>query len=153
MHEAQTSVGIHSRDVLARLVGRVDGDDGRAEALHEREVEADVDACAGAQARPARVDQADGNGPAAVVAAEALEVAAGAQGCRARQRGQHRAPPQGVRELPRSPQGVETLRRAVHGRRPYPYLSHMRARAVGVNHVALEVGDIDDALAWYEQFL
>jgi lactoylglutathione lyase len=26
-----------------------------------------------------------------------------------------------------------------------------RARAVGVNHVALEVGDIDEALAFYEQ--
>jgi lactoylglutathione lyase len=25
----------------------------------------------------------------------------------------------------------------------------MRARAVGVNHVALEVGDVDEALAWY----
>jgi catechol 2,3-dioxygenase-like lactoylglutathione lyase family enzyme len=26
------------------------------------------------------------------------------------------------------------------------------ARLVGINHVALEVGDIDEALAWYEQF-
>ena len=26
------------------------------------------------------------------------------------------------------------------------------ARLVGINHVALEVGDIDDALAWYGQF-
>ncbi len=25
----------------------------------------------------------------------------------------------------------------------------MRARAIGVNHVALEVGDIDEALTWY----
>ena len=25
----------------------------------------------------------------------------------------------------------------------------MRARAVGINHVALEVGDVDEALAWY----
>src|SRR5829696_5740186 len=25
----------------------------------------------------------------------------------------------------------------------------VRARAVGVNHVAVEVGDVDDALAWY----
>ena len=27
------------------------------------------------------------------------------------------------------------------------------ARAIGINHVALEVGAIDDALAWYAQFL
>jgi catechol 2,3-dioxygenase-like lactoylglutathione lyase family enzyme len=27
------------------------------------------------------------------------------------------------------------------------------ARAIGINHVALEVGDIDDALAWYGRFL
>ena len=27
------------------------------------------------------------------------------------------------------------------------------ARAIGINHVALEVGAIDDALAWYGQFL
>jgi catechol 2,3-dioxygenase-like lactoylglutathione lyase family enzyme len=27
------------------------------------------------------------------------------------------------------------------------------ARAIGINHVALEVGDIDDALAWYARFL
>src|SRR5216110_936181 len=26
------------------------------------------------------------------------------------------------------------------------------ARLVGINHVALEVGDIDEALAWYERF-
>ena len=26
------------------------------------------------------------------------------------------------------------------------------ARAIGINHVALEVGDIDEALAWYAQF-
>jgi catechol 2,3-dioxygenase-like lactoylglutathione lyase family enzyme len=26
------------------------------------------------------------------------------------------------------------------------------ARLVGINHVALEVGDIEEALAWYEQF-
>jgi lactoylglutathione lyase len=26
------------------------------------------------------------------------------------------------------------------------------ARLVGINHVALEVGDIDDALAWYRRF-
>ena len=26
------------------------------------------------------------------------------------------------------------------------------ARLVGINHVALEVGDIDEALAWYGQF-
>ncbi|HEY2371125.1 MAG TPA: VOC family protein [Gaiellaceae bacterium] len=26
------------------------------------------------------------------------------------------------------------------------------ARLVGINHIALEVGDIDDALAWYGQF-
>src|SRR3954470_18304125 len=25
----------------------------------------------------------------------------------------------------------------------------MRARAVGINHVAIEVGDVDEALAWY----
>ena len=29
----------------------------------------------------------------------------------------------------------------------------MRARAVGVNHVALEVADVDAALAWYGAFL
>ena len=29
----------------------------------------------------------------------------------------------------------------------------MRARAVGINHVALEVGDVDEALAWYGQLL
>src|SRR3954468_21100845 len=27
----------------------------------------------------------------------------------------------------------------------------MPARAVGINHVALEVGDVDEALAWYGQ--
>lgn len=27
------------------------------------------------------------------------------------------------------------------------------ARAIGINHVALEVGDIDEALAWYARFL
>jgi lactoylglutathione lyase len=27
------------------------------------------------------------------------------------------------------------------------------ARAIGINHVALEVGDIDEALAWYGRFL
>jgi len=26
------------------------------------------------------------------------------------------------------------------------------ARLVGINHIALEVGDIDEALAWYGQF-
>jgi len=26
------------------------------------------------------------------------------------------------------------------------------ARLVGINHVALEVGEIDEALAWYGQF-
>jgi catechol 2,3-dioxygenase-like lactoylglutathione lyase family enzyme len=26
------------------------------------------------------------------------------------------------------------------------------ARAIGINHVALEVGDVDDALAWYGRF-
>jgi lactoylglutathione lyase len=26
------------------------------------------------------------------------------------------------------------------------------ARLIGINHVALEVGDVDDALAWYERF-
>jgi catechol 2,3-dioxygenase-like lactoylglutathione lyase family enzyme len=26
------------------------------------------------------------------------------------------------------------------------------AKLVGINHVALEVGDVDDALAWYERF-
>ena len=30
---------------------------------------------------------------------------------------------------------------------------HKKARAVGINHVALEVGDIDEALAFYGQFL
>ena len=28
----------------------------------------------------------------------------------------------------------------------------MAAKLVGINHVALEVGDIDEALAWYAQF-
>ena len=32
------------------------------------------------------------------------------------------------------------------------YVSERRARLVGVNHVALEVGDIDEALAWYGRF-
>ena len=27
------------------------------------------------------------------------------------------------------------------------------ARAIGINHVALEVGDVDQALAWYARFL
>ncbi len=27
------------------------------------------------------------------------------------------------------------------------------ARAIGINHVALEVGDLDEALAWYGRFL
>jgi len=27
------------------------------------------------------------------------------------------------------------------------------ARAIGINHVALEVGDVDEALAWYARFL
>ncbi len=27
------------------------------------------------------------------------------------------------------------------------------ARAIGINHVALEVGDVDEALAWYGRFL
>jgi lactoylglutathione lyase len=27
------------------------------------------------------------------------------------------------------------------------------ARLVGINHIALEVGDVDDALAWYGRFL
>ncbi|MGI9382432.1 MAG: VOC family protein [Methyloligellaceae bacterium] len=31
--------------------------------------------------------------------------------------------------------------------------THSKARAVGLNHVALEVGDIDAALAFYGQFL
>ena len=26
------------------------------------------------------------------------------------------------------------------------------ARLVGINHIALEVGDVDDALAWYGRF-
>lgn len=29
----------------------------------------------------------------------------------------------------------------------------MPARAVGINHVALEVGDVDEALAWYGQLV
>ena len=29
----------------------------------------------------------------------------------------------------------------------------MRARAVGINHVALEVGDVDEALAWYARLV
>jgi lactoylglutathione lyase len=29
----------------------------------------------------------------------------------------------------------------------------MTARAIGINHVALEVGDVDEALAWYARFL
>ena len=31
-------------------------------------------------------------------------------------------------------------------------MSERRARLVGVNHVALEVGDMDEALAWYGRF-
>jgi len=31
-------------------------------------------------------------------------------------------------------------------------VSERRARLVGVNHVALEVGDLDEALAWYGRF-
>ncbi|MBU2531879.1 MAG: VOC family protein [Alphaproteobacteria bacterium] len=31
--------------------------------------------------------------------------------------------------------------------------THRKARAIGINHVALEVGDIDAALAFYGQFL
>ena len=31
--------------------------------------------------------------------------------------------------------------------------SSKKARAVGVNHVALEVGDIEEALAFYGEFL
>ncbi len=31
--------------------------------------------------------------------------------------------------------------------------NNKKARAVGINHVALEVGDIDEALAFYGQFL
>src|SRR6476646_10519812 len=27
------------------------------------------------------------------------------------------------------------------------------ARLVGINHIALEVGDVDDALAWYGRFV
>ncbi|HEY1540751.1 MAG TPA: VOC family protein [Solirubrobacteraceae bacterium] len=27
------------------------------------------------------------------------------------------------------------------------------ARAIGINHVALEVGDVDEAIAWYARFL
>ena len=26
------------------------------------------------------------------------------------------------------------------------------ARLVGINHIALEVGDVEEALAWYERF-
>ena len=29
----------------------------------------------------------------------------------------------------------------------------MRARAVGINHVALEVGDVDEALGWYTRLM
>ncbi len=29
----------------------------------------------------------------------------------------------------------------------------MTVRAIGINHVALEVGDVDEALAWYGSFL
>jgi catechol 2,3-dioxygenase-like lactoylglutathione lyase family enzyme len=29
---------------------------------------------------------------------------------------------------------------------------HAVARLVGINHIALEVGDVDDALAWYGRF-
>ena len=27
------------------------------------------------------------------------------------------------------------------------------ARAIGINHVALEVGNVDEALAWYSRFV
>src|SRR5437762_9355446 len=33
-----------------------------------------------------------------------------------------------------------------------PRVPVMPAKLVGINHVALEVGDIDEALAWYGQF-
>src|SRR5213079_2388197 len=33
-----------------------------------------------------------------------------------------------------------------------PRVPVMPAKLVGINHVALEVGDIDEALAWYAQF-
>src|SRR5947209_4646116 len=36
-------------------------------------------------------------------------------------------------------------------RRPLGYGKRM-ARLVGINHVALEVGDIEEALAWYGRF-
>ena len=42
-------------------------------------------------------------------------------------------------------------RASLHGRRAYA--SVMRARAVGINHVALEVGDVDEALAWYARLV
>jgi len=29
----------------------------------------------------------------------------------------------------------------------------MTARALGINHIAIEVGDVDEALAWYGRFL
>ena len=32
------------------------------------------------------------------------------------------------------------------------YVCDMSARLVGINHIALEVGDVDDALAWYGRF-
>jgi catechol-2,3-dioxygenase len=32
------------------------------------------------------------------------------------------------------------------------YVCDMAARLVGINHIALEVGDIDEALEWYGQF-
>jgi lactoylglutathione lyase len=36
--------------------------------------------------------------------------------------------------------------------RAYLYDHRVMARIVGINHVALEVGDVDDALAWYARF-
>src|SRR6476469_7661036 len=35
---------------------------------------------------------------------------------------------------------------------PAPATVSVVARLVGINHVALEVGDLDEALAWYGQF-
>ena len=40
-----------------------------------------------------------------------------------------------------------------HGRPGGPGYAARMARAIGINHVALEVGDVDEALAWYGRFL
>ncbi len=46
-----------------------------------------------------------------------------------------------------------TNRRSSHRMRLSLLYARPVARALGINHVALEVGDIDEALTWYARFL